>query len=176
MSYWSSDVCSSDWEASDVAELADGCLGLLRPRAQQGGLSLVSLLPPDLPEFWLDPLKFRQVLLNLLSNAVKFTPAGGRVTVSAAPAGDGDWVVTVADSGIGMSPEQIAVAVQPFGQVDNSLSRAHAGTGLGLPLARRLMELHGGALDLPSAPGPGTPEIGRAHVRTPVNNEQLVCR
>src|SRR3546814_1916767 len=103
MSYWSSDVCSSDWEASDVAELADGCLGLLRPRAQQGGLSLVSLLPPDLPEFWLDPLKFRQVLLNLLSNAVKFTPAGGRVTVSAAPAGDGDWVVTVADSGIGMS-------------------------------------------------------------------------
>jgi signal transduction histidine kinase len=143
-------------EAVDLAELAAGCIGLLRARAEQAGLDLVSLLRADLPEFWLDPLKIRQVLLNLLSNALKFTPAGGRIAVDAAMDAAGDWVLTVADTGIGMSADQIAVAMQPFGQIDNRLSRAHTGTGLGLPLARRLVELHGGALDLHSAPGQGT--------------------
>jgi len=150
-------------EAVDLADLADGCISLLRPRAEQGGLQLVSRLPDSLPEFWLDPLKTRQILLNLLSNAVKFTPAGGRVSIEAVPAADGDWIVTVADTGIGMSAGQIAVAVQPFGQIDNRLSRAHAGTGLGLPLARRLVELHGGTLDLQSAAGQGT----QVHIRLP---------
>ncbi|WP_341704715.1 ATP-binding protein [Ferrovibrio sp.] len=143
-------------EAVDLDALVESCFSLLRSRAAQGGLDLVSRLPPGLPEFWLDPLKIKQVLLNLLSNAVKFTPAGGQVTTMAEQGADGDWMLTIADSGIGMSPEQIAVAIQPFGQIDNRLSRNHAGTGLGLPLARRLVELHGGELDLHSVPGQGT--------------------
>ena len=143
-------------EAVDLAEIVTACLSLLRPRAEQGGLTMEVALPADLPEFWFDPLKMKQVMLNLLSNAIKFTPAGGRVTVAAKPGPEGDWLVTVADSGIGMSAEQIAVAQQPFGQIDNRLSRSHAGTGLGLPLARRLVELHGGELDLQSEPGQGT--------------------
>jgi len=97
-----------------------------------------------------------QILLNLLSNAVKFTPAGGRVGVSAVRTAEGGLIVAVADTGVGMAPHEIKVALTPFGQVSNALSRKHTGTGLGLPLAKAMMELHGGALRIASAPGQGT--------------------
>src|SRR5205823_13606421 len=87
---------------------------------------------------------------------VKFTPAGGRVTVSAAPTPAGGLVIAVDDTGIGMRADDIAVALEPFRQVDSSLSRRYEGTGLGLPLAKSLTELHGGQLDIISEPGRGT--------------------
>ena len=96
------------------------------------------------------------MLLNLLSNAVKFTPEGGRVSCGAHLNEDGALVVTIADTGIGMDDAGLEKALSAFGQVDSSLSRKHEGTGLGLPLTKGLVELHGGLMELASAPGQGT--------------------
>ena len=96
-----------------------------------------------------------QILVNLLSNAIKFTPEGGIVTVQAEAEGDGVRL-RVRDTGIGMSESEIAVALEPFRQVDGSLSRQYEGTGLGLPLAKSMAELHGGWLRVISRKGEGT--------------------
>ena len=98
----------------------------------------------------------RQILINLLANAVKFTQRDGAVTVSARQEADGGFAVVVADTGIGMTENEKLVAMEPFGQVDNTLARSFEGTGLGLPLARRLAELHGGRLTMHSVKGVGT--------------------
>jgi len=95
-------------------------------------------------------------MLNLLSNAVKFTPAGGTIEIGASLAADGSLETTIADTGIGMRPEDIPIALEPFRQIDSKITRNYGGTGLGLPLARRLMELHGGYLKIASAVGHGT--------------------
>ena len=97
----------------------------------------------------------RQILINLLSNAVKFTPEGGLVTVSTFRT-QGALAIAVTDTGIGMAPQEIAKAMTTFGQVDSKISRKHEGTGLGLPLAKHLAELHGGTLTIASAPKVGT--------------------
>jgi signal transduction histidine kinase len=111
----------------------------------------------DLPAIVLgDASKLLQIFGNLLSNAVKFTEPGGLVSVHAGTLSDGRVVVTVADTGIGMTAEDITVALAPFGQVDSRLARRYEGTGLGLPLAKTLTELHGGTLLIASAPGKGT--------------------
>jgi signal transduction histidine kinase/HAMP domain-containing protein len=99
--------------------------------------------------------KLRQIFLNLLSNAVKFTDAGGSVRVTIEAWGD-QVLVTVADTGIGMTAEEVQIALTPFGQVDTRLERKYEGTGLGLPLARSLVELHGGTLKVESEMGAGT--------------------
>jgi two-component system cell cycle sensor histidine kinase PleC len=96
------------------------------------------------------------VLINLVSNAVKFTPPGGTVLVSAALAGDGALAIAVRDTGIGMDQDGIREALRPFGQVDTGLNRKFEGTGLGLPLAKTLVELHSGTFDIKSQPGAGT--------------------
>jgi signal transduction histidine kinase len=99
----------------------------------------------------------RQVLLNLLSNAIKFTPDGGRITVAAAPANGGAAArISVTDSGIGIAPEDQAKLFQEFVQLDASASRKYEGTGLGLALSRRLVELHGGAIGVESEVGKGS--------------------
>ena len=103
-----------------------------------------------------DALKLKQVLLNLLSNAVKFTLAGGTVTVAAGARADGSFAITVADTGIGIAEEDIAKALMPFGQVEAPYVRSQGGTGLGLPLAKSLVEMHGGTLELASVVGRGT--------------------
>jgi signal transduction histidine kinase len=87
---------------------------------------------------------------------VKFTPEGGRVVLGARIEPDGSAVFSVADTGIGMTPDELAVAMEPFGQVDSTLARSAEGTGLGLPLAQRLVELHGGRLRISSEKGKGT--------------------
>src|SRR5581483_9129369 len=102
-----------------------------------------------------DERRVRHVLLNLLSNALKFTPTGGEVQISAARTPDG-VAVSVSDTGIGIAPEDLPKALERFGQIDSSLGRKYQGTGLGLPLAKKLMELHGGTLTLESAVGVGT--------------------
>jgi signal transduction histidine kinase len=101
-------------------------------------------------------VKIKQVLLNLLSNAIKFTPPNGRVTASADLL-DGSHVrVTVTDTGVGMAPDELAHAMEPFRQVENPMTRKYFGTGLGLPVSKALVELHGGVFGLDSAPGKGT--------------------
>ena len=143
-------------ETVDLGEVLASCLTMVREQCARAELTIEMAELND-PQIVLgDASKLRQVFLNLLSNAVKFTEPGGTIAIATrqdAP----DWVsVVVADSGIGMNPEDVAVALSPFGQVDSRLSRRYEGTGLGLPLAKALVELHGGALTIDSAPGQGT--------------------
>ena len=103
-----------------------------------------------------DPRAIRQILINLLSNSVKFTPDGGLIRLTTHLDGDGNIRLSVRDTGIGMQPEEIPIALAPFRQIDSTLSRKHDGTGLGLPLAKALTELLGGNLSISSEPGVGT--------------------
>jgi signal transduction histidine kinase len=107
-------------------------------------------------EIKVDQLRFRQVLINLLSNAVKFTGAGGSVTVAARQRPDGAAELQVRDTGVGMRAEDIPRALEPFQQIDGGHARSFPGTGLGLPIAKGLVEAHGGTLRIVSAPGEGT--------------------
>ena len=97
-----------------------------------------------------------QVLINLLSNAVKYTPVGGRIRMQARRDEIGDLILTVADTGIGIPPGALVNVMEPFGQVDNAINRKYSGTGLGLPLTRGLVELHGGSMTLTSEQRAGT--------------------
>jgi signal transduction histidine kinase len=128
---------------------------LVRERAQRHGIQLGSELDPALGELNADERKVKQILLNLLSNAVKFTPDGGRVHVSAAQV-NGAVEVSVRDTGIGIAPEDQAVVFEEFRQVGRDRMRTAEGTGLGLALTRRFVELHGGAIRLDSTPGQGS--------------------
>ena len=143
-------------EQTPIVELIQRCLRLIAPRAEESGLAIAELLPPDLPDATVDEVRVKQALLNLLSNAVKFTPRGGHIEVSARETEDGAIEIAVADDGIGMRPEEVPVALEPFRQLDSRLSRHFEGTGLGLPLAKRLIELHGGSLMIETALERGT--------------------
>jgi len=140
----------------DVAEVLAGCLAAVREPARHGDVALDVSLPTGLPHLRADPRAVRQVLLNLLTNAVKFTPAGGRVEVNAAARDDGGLRITVRDSGIGIGPEHRALVFEPFRQVEMEFDRRYGGTGLGLPISKLLMELHGGGIALDSVLGSGT--------------------
>ena len=137
-----------------VAALFETCRRMMADRAAAAEVTL-DFRPTGLA-LVADELRLEQVLLNLVSNAVKFTPPGGRVTIAASLAASGDIEIAVEDTGIGMAARDIPRALQPFGQVDNGLARPHGGTGLGLPLAQRLVELHGGTMTLDSRLGQGT--------------------
>jgi PAS domain S-box-containing protein len=132
------------------------CVGLVRERARQGKVALEAHVPDGLPALRGDERAVRQVLLNFLSNAVKFTPEGGRVSVCATFDAARGFVLSVSDTGIGMSPKEIEIAFSPFGQIDSALSRKHEGTGLGLPITRALVRLHAGDVTIESAPKCGT--------------------
>jgi PAS domain S-box-containing protein len=143
-------------EVVDLKDLIAECLRLLRDRADEKSIRLRMVVPADTPALRGDRLRLKQVLLNLLSNAIKFTLEGGRVVVSAARPSQGGVSISVEDTGVGMRPESIPLALEPFRQVESPFARHHEGTGLGLPLARSLVDLHGGALTLESEPGKGT--------------------
>jgi PAS domain S-box-containing protein len=140
----------------DVRLLVGATVRLLRQRAKQAGLRLVIDAPDDLPLLFADERKLKQVLTNLLANAIKFTRRGGMISVSVTAANANGLVISVVDTGIGIAAEDIPRAFEIFGQIDSNLSRHHPGTGLGLPLARSLIELHGGTLKLTSKVGAGT--------------------
>lgn len=142
-------------DAVSVGDTIETCRRVVAPMAESAKVSLSINLPQALPVLRVDEVRFKQVLLNLLSNAVKFTPCGGRVNVSAR-IGAAGVTVAIADTGIGMKTEDIAVALKPFRQIDSALNRRYEGTGLGLPLAKALVELHGGQLDIRSTVGVGT--------------------
>jgi PAS domain S-box-containing protein len=148
-----------DLRESDVsiAQLVEDCLTLVRNKAAEGNVTLVNTVG-ELPLLRADGRAVKQLILNFLSNAVKFTPEGGQVTVAADACAEG-LQLSVSDTGIGMTPEQIEVALSPFGQVDSKLARKHEGTGLGLPICRSLIELHGGSLVVTSTPNAGTTMI-----------------
>jgi two-component system cell cycle sensor histidine kinase PleC len=138
-------------------EVIEGCLRLVDGRAREVRLRIATDLPEIPIRLEADPLRLRQVLLNLLTNAIKFTPAGGNITIGARKIeGTSEVVFFVADTGIGMTPEEVALALQPFGQAANAMTREHSGAGLGVPLATGLVKLHGGKLVIESAPGQGT--------------------
>ena len=143
-------------ETLETAKLFEVCERLMEERAEYAGQSLETRCPPGLPRFRADGMRLKQVLLNLLSNAIKYTPEGGRVTMAAGILDDGGLELTVADTGIGISPAQLPLVMQPFRQAENAMCRGHEGTGLGLPLAKALVELHGGSLVIESEPGRGT--------------------
>ena len=109
----------------------------------------------NLPLIWADNRLLKQILINLLSNAIKFTPVGGTVSIGAAVTPSG-IAISVSDTGIGMSANEISKAMSEYGQVDSKVARDHQGTGLGLPICKSLAELHGGNLEIASQPGHGT--------------------
>ena len=139
----------------DLSEIIKASVTMMRDQCSRAKLTLLAVLPPDPIEVQGDPAKLRQVVLNLLSNAAKFTDTGGTISVSAA-ATDGAAVIRVTDNGIGMSSEEIPIALSAFGQIDSRLARRYEGTGLGLPLSKAIVELHGGGITIDSALGKGT--------------------
>jgi protein-histidine pros-kinase len=142
-------------EIVSIGETIEACRRIVTAMAETAGVTLLVDVPGALPLIRSDRVRFQQILLNLMSNAVKFTPSGGRVSVSAAVHPQGA-VIAVADTGIGMKQEDIPIALEPFRQIEGVMSRRFDGTGLGLPLAKALVELHGGSLDVESAPDVGT--------------------
>jgi signal transduction histidine kinase len=143
-------------EEVHLPSLVDACCRLLAPKAETAQIVIDVALPPALPSVLADHLRLKQIVLNLLSNAVKFTPPGGRVTVAARMPAAGGINLSIADTGIGMSADEIPIALAPFEQIESSLTRRYEGTGLGLPLAKVLTELHGGTLEIASEKGGGT--------------------
>ena len=119
-------------------------------------ITLTRVIAAPLPKFKGDELKFKQIVLNLLSNAIKFTPKGGSVTLEAEVEHDGALRVAVADTGIGIAPEDQAKVMAPFIQVESAQSRKYEGTGLGLPISQAMANLHGGEVSLSSELGAGT--------------------
>ncbi|HEV2551990.1 MAG TPA: ATP-binding protein [Stellaceae bacterium] len=145
--------------AVDVAQLISGCHRLVAERARESLVRINEVAADDIPLVFGDELRLKQIVLNLLSNAVKFTAAGGtggRVTIDTRRTTDGGLIISIADTGIGMKPEDIPIALSPFRQLDNAFNRRSEGTGLGLPLAKMLVELHDGALEIESKVGIGT--------------------
>jgi signal transduction histidine kinase len=141
--------------AFDLPTALDAALTLVRERAGRRGIQLGLELDPRVGPVVADERKVRQIVLNLLSNAVKFTPEGGRVVLAAAPAA-GAVEVSVTDTGIGIAPEDQAAVFEEFRQVGAGGMSRPEGTGLGLALARRFVELHGGSIRLRSEPGKGS--------------------
>jgi signal transduction histidine kinase len=140
----------------DVSDLITSAVELMRERANQGGLALNVAVPPDLPVVVVDGRRIQQVLLNLLSNAIKFTPEDGQVTVRAYWDSRAGLQVSVCDTGIGIAADKMQTAFEPFGQVENAFTKKYEGTGLGLPLAKALVELHNGEIRIESALNAGT--------------------
>ena len=140
----------------NILELVESCERLIRERAEEAEVALSVTVDATLPRLNADERRLKQILLNLLSNSVKFTLGGGRISLAAATDDDGNIAFTVEDTGIGIAPEDIPIALTTFGQVDATLSRKFEGAGLGLPLSRHLTEMHGGRLKVESEPGVGT--------------------
>jgi signal transduction histidine kinase len=145
----------------DLFATVSAAVRMVRSRADEAGLvlSLRNELPPEVLGLRADERRLKQIVLNLVSNAIKFTRSGGRVTLIVAVAGppdQGGVIIAVKDTGIGIAADDLSRVMEAFSQIDHGLNRRQDGTGLGLPLTRRLVELHQGELRLESTPGAGT--------------------
>ena len=153
-------------EEFNCAEIIRSCLTMVGERAENRNVALaVDIDDASLPLLYADKTRIKQVMLNLLSNAVKFTEVGGTVTTRARYTSESGFILQVTDTGIGMTPEDIPLALARFHQVESALNRKYQGTGLGLPLSKALVEQHGGSLDLQSELDVGT----TATVRLPTD-------
>ncbi len=140
----------------DILALMSDVSKLIRPRAETKNVTLYCDCAQGLPLLHADKRLLKQILLNILTNAVKFTDEGGRIDLTATVDEKRAIRIAAKDTGIGMTEEEIAIALTPFGQAGSTMTRSHEGTGLGLPLVQSLVELHGGRLLLESEPGKGT--------------------
>ena len=143
-------------EQISFPKLVDSIMIIMKHHAEEREIELRIDLPPDLPRIVADERKIKQVLMNVLSNALKFTRPGGKVTIGASASETNGFVFQVHDTGIGMAEADIPLAFAKFRQIDSDLNREYEGTGLGLPLARGLTELHGGTISIESRVGVGT--------------------
>jgi two-component system cell cycle sensor histidine kinase PleC len=164
-----------DLEEVPLSEIIAPCVNIVEGRIAQKKQELKLKLAPDLPVIRADATRIKQILINLLSNAHKFTPEGGRIVLAATAAANDTISIAVQDTGIGMSGEQIAIALTPFGQIRSDHTRAHEGTGLGLPIAKALIEQHRGQFYINSVENGGTTIVftlpldpDRAAVRPPL--------
>lgn len=148
------------FEEVNVARAIRKCVTLLSERANEQHIRITTDIPEILPSLYADNVRFIQIVLNILSNAVKFTNQGGKVHVSVITHRQEQdvtgFTVEISDTGIGMSPDEIELAFQSFGQIDSGLNRKYEGTGLGLPLTKKLIELHHGNIVVVSERGKGT--------------------
>ncbi len=140
----------------NVGEILAASISAFRMMATEAHVDLRFAIAPDLQPIRGDTEKLRQIFMNIISNALKFTPADGTVDVSARRTSNGGVIIAIRDSGVGMTDEEIKIAMTPFGQVDGGRSRWREGAGLGLPIAKALVELHGGSVELRSSKGTGT--------------------
>jgi len=143
-------------EPVSLTQVVEDCLRLTEHQRSLANVEIVSHLNTVMPTVVVDMRMIKQVVINLLSNAIKFTPQGGKINISCILERDGSLALSVEDTGIGIRDEDITKALTPFVQIDSELSRKYQGTGLGLPLSKNLMELHGGELTLSSEFGKGT--------------------
>jgi two-component system cell cycle sensor histidine kinase PleC len=138
-----------------LRDIVDACVLLVQRRVEEKKQILVIRLEENLPLVMADQLRLKQILINLLSNSSKFTPEGGGLSVIAQRK-DNLVEISVSDTGIGMTPEEVELALKPFMQVNSTYTRTQEGTGLGLPIARALIVKHGGTFEITSTPGIGT--------------------
>jgi PAS domain S-box-containing protein len=140
----------------ELAPMLEICIDLAGQLAEKRGVALHLRIPDRAVAVEADRRRLQQMVLNLLTNAVKFTLAGGKVTLDVMQKPDGGTVISIADTGIGMTPAQLETALEPFGQISPSSDDDERGTGLGLPIVKRLIEMHGGSLEIDTAPNQGT--------------------
>jgi two-component system cell cycle sensor histidine kinase PleC len=155
----------------DIGQVLRDCVAEATPAAAEAGVEISTRLPYSIPPVRGDDIKLAQIFKKLMSNALKFTPRGGNVTVELREQGNGGVLISVRDTGIGMTPEEIRLALEPFGQVDRARTRWHEGTGLGLTIAKSLVELHGGELLITSVKDRGsdvTVSLPSAHQVSPI--------
>ena len=137
-------------ESVSLVAIVEDCHHLLKLRASNRGITIHEIAEPDMPRLWADERAIRQICLNLLSNAIKFTPQGGEIWLKVGWTASGGQYVSVKDTGAGIPEEEIPVALASFGQGSNSIKSAEQGAGLGLPIAKSLVDLHGGTFTLKS--------------------------
>ena len=142
-----------------LAHIVEDCHHLLKLRAKNRGITVHDVFEPDLPRLWADERAVRQICLNLLSNAIKFTPQGGEVWLKVGWTASGGQYMSVTDNGPGIPEEEISIVLASFGQGTNAIKSAEQGTGLGLPIAKNLIDLHGGTFTLKSKLREGTDVI-----------------
>ena len=140
----------------DINDAVTASVLLVKTRAEQGKIELINTINGHQLVIRADERRMKQVLVNLLSNGVKFSDEGGTVSVGAEVLEDGTIIISISDTGIGMSAEDITQAMKPFGQIQHGNSKYYEGTGLGLPLTKRLVEAQGGRLLIESEPEIGT--------------------
>nr|CAI78595.1 signal transduction histidine kinase [uncultured Aminicenantes bacterium] len=143
-------------DSINVATIAKEAFHVVECLAVENQVMLAYDIAENLPPLFVDERRFKQIVLNLASNAIKFTPPGGSVTLGLRLDDQGRHTLSVTDTGIGMSADELKNALTPFGQLNSHLARRHDGTGLGLPLTKGLVELHDGTLDITSTKGTGT--------------------